>query len=256
MEAFTTLAGWTSLISLTLMEIVLNIDNIVFISIIASRLPKHQQPRVRTIGLLIALGVRIGLLFTISWLMTLTDPVFTVDLWGLLAEPIGFSEKDLILLAGGLFLMGKSVSEMHQKLEGHEEARAETQSGVNQWGIIAQIVLIDMVFSVDSILTAVGLTKVLAIMIVAEVLAMTVMIAFAGPVARFINSRPTMKILALSFLILIGFMLVLEGLHQHINKGYIYFGMAFAFIVEMLNSRVRAQNDPVELHNPRLPEDS
>ncbi|WNJ21040.1 TerC family protein [Pontibacter sp. G13] len=247
--AFTTVAGLMSLFTLTLMEIVLGIDNIVFISIVAGKLPKAQQPRARSIGLLMALAFRIMLLFTITWLVGLTEPLFTFDLFGLLEEPLGIGVKDLILIGGGLFLIAKSVSEMHHKLEGAEEEHKDSKAAKSMTSVILQIVMVDIVFSFDSILTAVGLTKDLAIMVAAVVISMGIMLAFAGKISDFINRRPTMKMLALAFLILIGFMLVLEGLHQHVDKGYIYFGMAFAFVVEILNGRLRKKSDPVKLHD-------
>ncbi|MFK7970002.1 MAG: TerC family protein [Bacteroidia bacterium] len=233
-----------SLLTLTLMEIILGIDNIVFISIVAGKLPEEDQPRARTVGLAIAMLFRIGLLLGIKWLMGLTKPLFTLPL-----IDIDISAKSLILLAGGLFLIGKSVTEMHSKLEGFEEP--DRPSKVKSFmSVIVQIIIIDMVFSFDSILTAVGLADHVETMIAAVVISMIIMIIFAGKISDFINKRPTVKMLALSFLILIGFMLVLEAIGQHIDKGYIYFAMAFSLVVEMLNQRLRKDTPAVELREP------
>ncbi|MEM6348028.1 MAG: TerC family protein [Bacteroidota bacterium] len=241
-------AALLSLFTLTLMEIILGIDNIVFISIVVSKLPEEQQPRARTLGLVLALVFRLALLTTIKWIVTeLTNPLFTIDWFGM--EPLGISVKDLILLGGGLFLIGKSITEMHHKLEGVAEDNREVRAN-GFANVIFQIILIDIVFSFDSILTAVGLADQLLIMIIAVVISMIVMIIFSGAIADFINNRPTIKMLALSFLILIGFMLVLESLHQHIDKGYIYFAMAFSLVVELLNSRIRGTSEqPVILQD-------
>ena len=247
-ELFTS-AALLSLLTLTLMEIVLGIDNIVFISIVTSRLPEEQQPRARTTGLLAALGFRIALLMGIKWLVGLDEPLFSVEL-GEWMEPFPVSIKDLILIAGGLFLIGKTITEMHHKLEGLDDEQDVETRGGSFGNIIFQIVLIDIVFSFDSILTAVGLADQILIMILAVVISMLVMIFFSGRISAFINDRPTVKMLALSFLILIGFMLVLEGLHQHIDKGYIYFAMAFSLVVELLNGRIRGQKrNPITLRN-------
>lgn len=252
MEALMTSEGLISLVTLTFMEIILGIDNIVFISIIVGKLPEDQQPRARNLGLLLALLFRVALLTGIKWLVGLTQPLFTITLWGMI-EPFGVNFKDLVLFAGGLFLIAKSISEMHHKLEGVEDEDIKLKSK-NFFNIILQIILIDIVFSFDSILTAVGLADQLIIMILAVVISMVIMIAFAGVISDFINKRPTMKMLALSFLILIGFMLVLEGFHQHINKGYIYFAMAFSLVVELLNTQLRKKtDDPVKLRD-RIPD--
>lgn len=241
-------AALLSLFTLTMMEIILGIDNIVFISIVVGKLPPEQQPRARTLGLVLALVFRLALLTTIKWIVTeLTSPIFmTPDWFGM--ESIGISVKDLILIGGGLFLIGKSITEMHHKLEGIEDDKREVRaSGFGN--VIFQIILIDIVFSFDSILTAVGLADQLLIMIIAVIISMIVMIIFAGRISAFINDRPTIKMLALSFLILIGFMLVLEGLHTHVDKGYIYFAMAFSLVVELLNTRLRGRGQPVELQD-------
>jgi predicted tellurium resistance membrane protein TerC len=253
MEYLFTTEALVSLIALTFMEIVLGIDNIVFISIVAGKLPADQEKRARNIGLILALGFRIALLLGITWIVGLTEPVFEIGL------PFGEwdfapSWRDLILLAGGLFLLTKSVSEMHTKLEGStEEVKKQKDSKQAITRVILQIIVLDIVFSFDSILTAVGLVsadKVL-IMIIAVVISLVIMLLSAGSISRFINNHPTMKMLALSFLLMIGFMLTFEGLHslhhQEIPKGYIYFAMAFSFGVEVLNLRIRSNGDAVNL---------
>jgi predicted tellurium resistance membrane protein TerC len=236
---------WISLLTLTALEIVLGIDNVIFISILAGKLPHAQQDKARKLGLSLALVTRILLLFSITWLMSLTKPLFTVPILG-----HGLSGRDLILLIGGLFLIGKSVVEVHEKLEG-EEGHANPAKGKSQFAaVIVQILLLDIVFSLDSVITAVGMASHLPVMIAAVVIALAVMLMFAGAISDFVNRHPTLKMLALSFLILIGVTLVGESLGQHIPKGYIYFSMAFAFGVEMLNLRLRtkSQSDkPVEL---------
>src|SRR5688572_8579178 len=230
-SVFSTLEGWISLLSLSAMEIVLGIDNIVFISILTAKLPAEQQPKARTLGLSLALIMRLGLLFTISWMMRLTEPLFTV-----LGHTI--SGRDLILLGGGLFLVAKAVYEIHDKLEvQHEEGK--TPSRASFAAILTQILLLDIVFSLDSVITAVGMAPALIIMVLAMIAAVGVMLVFASPVSNFVERHPTMKILALSFLLLIGVMLVAEGLGQHVSKAYIYFAMGFALLVEVINLRVR-----------------
>ncbi|UOQ65864.1 TerC family protein [Hymenobacter volaticus] len=238
---------WVSLLTLTFMEIVLGIDNIIFISIIVNRLPRERQGRGRTIGLLLALVFRIGLLLSISWIVGLKSALFTLNLpWQ--TEPFGVSGRDLILLGGGLFLIGKSTTEIHTKLQGEEEeTHADGKANVSMGGIIFQIILIDIVFSFDSILTAVGLVDNVLIMILAVILSMGVMLVFSGVVADFVNRNPTIKMLALSFLIMIGVMLVMESFHKEIEKGYIYFAMAFSLVVEILNMRLRKKSPPVQL---------
>lgn len=236
---------WISLLTLTALEIVLGIDNVIFISILAGKLPHTQQDKARKLGLSLALVTRILLLFSITWLMSLTKPLFTVPILG-----HGLSGRDLILLIGGLFLIGKSVVEVHEKLEG-EEGHANPAKGKSQFAaVIVQILLLDIVFSLDSVITAVGMASHLPVMIAAVVIALAVMLMFAGAISDFVNRHPTLKMLALSFLILIGVTLVGESLGQHIPKGYIYFSMAFAFGVEMLNLRLRTKSPsdkPVEL---------
>ncbi len=234
---------WLSLATLSAMEIVLGIDNIVFLSIMAGRLPRERQPAARRLGLAFALATRLGLLFTLTWLMRLRSVLFTL-------AGHGWSGRDLILLAGGVFLIAKATLEIHDKLEvkhGPELDRAG--GGKSFWLVIAQIGIIDIVFSLDSVITAVGMAQHLAVMVAAMVIAVGVMLVFAGPVGDFVERHPTMKMLALSFLLLIGFMLVVESWGKHIEKGYLYFAMAFSFVVEMLNLRVRrAQQAPVALH--------
>ena len=236
---------WISLLTLTVLEVVLGIDNIIFISILAGKLPKEQQPKARQLGLSLALITRILLLCSITWLMKLTTDLFTLPI---LKE--GISGKDLILLVGGLFLIGKSVMEIHEKLEG-EEGHANPAGGRTKFaGVIVQILLLDIVFSLDSVITAVGMASHLGVMIAAVIIALGIMLLFAGAISDFVNRHPTLKMLALSFLILIGMTLVGESLGQHIPKGYIYFSMAFAFAVEMLNLRLRGKTKPVELRSP------
>ncbi|OGX87492.1 hypothetical protein BEN47_10660 [Hymenobacter lapidarius] len=248
-NAFAEAATWVSLLTLTFMEIVLGIDNIIFISIVVNRLPPSQQARGRTIGLLLALLFRIGLLLSISWIVGLRASLFDINLpWQ--DVPFGVTGRDLILLAGGLFLIYKSTTEIHNKLQGEEEQ--EDGSGpkhATMRNIIVQIIIIDIVFSFDSILTAVGLVDNVLVMIVAVILAMGVMLAFSNAVAGFVNNNPTIKMLALSFLIMIGFMLVMEAAHKEVEKGYLYFAMAFSLTVELLNLRLRKKTKPVVLRD-------
>jgi predicted tellurium resistance membrane protein TerC len=239
------LAVLIGLLTLTAMEIVLGVDNVIFLAIIAAKLPPHQQPKARRIGLGAALGTRIVLLLSLTFLLGLTAPVFTLPDLPLIhdLEAREVSWRDIILLAGGLFLIGKSVFEMHEKLE---HAKAQQDGTVSAPGkpasfarAIMTIAVIDIVFSLDSVITAVGMVEQVWVMIVAMVIAMLVMLWFAGPIARFVDRHPTIKVLALAFLILIGVMLVAEGLGQHMNKGYIYFAMAFAVAIEMINMQLR-----------------
>jgi len=227
--------AWISLLTLTFLEIVLGVDNIIFISIVASKLPENQQDKARKIGLLIALGFRIILLLSISWIIGLTEPVFT-----LMDHP--FSGRDLILLAGGFFLLAKSTTEIHEKVEGrHHEKSVKTKSAF--WPVIIQIIFIDIVFSFDSILTAVGLTRDVMVMIIAVVIAMLIMMRFSGYISNIINRLPTLQILALSFLIMIGLTLILEGCGVHVNKAFVYVAVLFSLSVEMLNIRFRKKNN-------------
>ena len=224
--------AWIALLTLVLMEVVLGIDNIVFLSILTDRLPTEQQARARTIGLALALLMRLGLLMAIKWVMGLTAPLFTV-----LGEAI--SGRDLILGIGGLFLLAKATHEIYAKMELEQEQDLAQKATVSMGMVLVQIMLLDIVFSLDSVITAVGMADHLVIMVIAVVVAVGVMLVFAGAISRFINAHPSMKILALSFLILIGVMLVAEAFDQHVNKGYIYFAMAFALAVEVINMRVR-----------------
>jgi predicted tellurium resistance membrane protein TerC len=250
-SAFAHGATWVSLITLTFMEIVLGIDNIIFISIVVNRLPEDQQARGRTIGLVLALLFRIGLLLSISWIVSLREPLFSLPLpW--LDEAFGVSGRDLILLGGGLFLIYKSTTEIHTKLQGDEdEEDGISPVRATMRSIILQIIIIDIVFSFDSILTAVGLVDNVLVMIFAVILAMGVMLAFSGKVANFVNRNPTIKMLALSFLIMIGFMLVMEAAHKEIEKGYLYFAMAFSLAVELVNMRLRKKTNPVKLRDSK-----
>ncbi len=247
--AFGHLQTWISLLTLTFMEIVLGIDNIIFISIVVNLLPRAQQPRGRTIGLLLALVFRIGLLTSITWLVSLRAPLFMLPIQT--AEgPFGVTGRDLILMAGGLFLLYKSVVEIYEKLQGHEEdTTGMGKAGTTMLGVVIQIIIIDIVFSFDSILTAVGLVSNVLVMIAAVILAMCIMLAFSGVVADFVNRNPTIKILALSFLVMIGGMLVLEAAHQEVPKGYVYFAMFFSLLVELLNMRMRKNTDAAQLQN-------
>jgi predicted tellurium resistance membrane protein TerC len=225
---------YISLITLTFLEIVLGIDNIIFISIITDRLPEENQKRIRTIGLLLALVMRIILLSLITVIIQLKEPLFTIS-------EFNFSVRDLILVAGGMFLLAKSVSEIHEKIEGgHEQQVSKKKNTVTS--IILQIIILDIVFSFDSILTAVGLSNHLSIMITAVVLAMIVMIYFVEMISRFIKKHPTLQVLALSFLILIGFMLVIDGFHFEVPKGYIYFALFFSVMVEFINMKIRKKS--------------
>jgi predicted tellurium resistance membrane protein TerC len=228
--------AWLALATLTALEIVLGVDNIIFISVLCGRLPEHQREKARTIGLALAMFTRLALLFTLTWIMTLTAPLFEIPVLGKL-----ISGRDLILIGGGLFLLWKSVHEIHNALEGEEEDERGAAVVAGFGAVIAQIAVIDIVFSLDSVITAVGMVDELAIMVIAIVLAVGVMLFSAGPIGEFVDRHPTIKMLALAFLILIGVALIGEGWDLHIPKGYIYFAMAFAVAVEMLNIRVRAR---------------
>ncbi|SFH26713.1 TerC family protein [Pontibacter chinhatensis] len=254
MEIFANPDTWISLLTLTFMEVVLGIDNIVFISIIVSRLPKEQQAKGRNIGLMLALVFRVILLLFISWIVSASDPIFSINL-PFTEENFPVSWRDIILFAGGLFLLAKSVTEIHNKLEGEEETHEAGKAYATLGQVLVQIILIDIVFSFDSILTAVGLAQEVIIMIIAVILAMVIMLIFAKYVSDFVNKHPTVKMLALAFLLLIGFMLVVEALHQHIPKGYIYFAMFFSLLVEMLNLRLRKKTQPVHLRQNTIVEE-
>lgn len=239
--------AWIALVTLTLLEIVLGIDNIVFISILSEKVEPELQAKARQLGLALAMGMRILLLFSITWVMRLTEPLFE-----LLSQ--GFSGRDLILIGGGMFLLAKATFEIHESLEGHGHERtsgARTTFGA----VIVQIALLDIVFSLDSVITAVGIADDIAVMVTAIVIAVGVMMVSAGPLSSFVSRHPTVKMLALSFLLLIGMTLVAEGLGQHIAKGYIYFAMGFSVMVEMLNLRTRAnrKEPPVKLRAPEMP---
>jgi len=246
MEYLLTFEGLWSLLTLTALEIVLGIDNIVFISIVVHRLPEHQRAKARTLGLSLALIFRILLLLAISWIVHLTQPILTI-------QEFTLSYRDVILWAGGLFLLAKSTIEIHNRLEGPGESVSQKLERASMGTILFQIVMLDLVFSLDSIITAVGLVNHIWTIVIAVVVAMLLMIAFASIVARFIHRHPTLKMLALAFLLLVGVLLVLEGFHIHVPRGYIYFAMAFSLFVELLNLRMRKQRAVVPLHEPYGP---
>ncbi|MDT0687542.1 TerC family protein [Autumnicola psychrophila] len=235
MEIFLQPDTWIALVTLTFLEIVLGIDNIIFISLVAGRLPEDQQKKARLGGLSLALITRILLLLSITWIIGLTEPVLSM-------EGFDLSWRDIILIAGGIFLLVKSTLEIHHKVEGQEEGEHAVKKISSFSSAIVQIVLLDLVFSFDSILTAVGLTDEIILMVIAVVIAIIVMMIFAKPVGEFVNNHPTIQILALSFLILIGVMLIVEGAHYHVPKGYIYFAVFFSLTIEMLNMRYRKKN--------------
>jgi predicted tellurium resistance membrane protein TerC len=234
--------GWIALLTLTVLEIVLGIDNIVFISILAGKLRPEEREKARRVGLGLAMFIRIALLLSITWVMGLTAPIFSVTRHEI-------SGRDLILIIGGLFLIAKSTHEIHDKLEG-EEGHASGKIAASFTGVIIQILLLDIVFSLDSVITAVGMAEDIAVMIIAVVIAVAVMMLSAAAISDFVDRHPTVKMLALSFLLLIGVSLIAEGFEQHIPKGYIYFAMGFSIFVEMINLRVRSKGQPVQLHQP------
>ena len=239
---------WIAFATLTVLELVLGIDNVIFISILSGKLPAEQQARARYIGLTLALAMRVVLLFSLSWIIGLTEPLFKV-----LGQEV--SGRDLVLLIGGLFLIAKSTHEIHGSLEG-EEGHASKKTYSSFASVIIQITLLDIVFSLDSVITAVGMVSNLWIMIAAVVVSIIAMMLFASPIGNFVQRHPTIKMLALAFLLLIGVTLIAEGLHQHIPKGYIYFAMAFSVLVEFLNMRLRKKApEPVHLHNPYSDDD-
>lgn len=248
MEIFLQTDTWIALLTLTFLEIVLGVDNIIFISIVSNKLPEEMRPKARMLGLSLALIFRIGLLLGISYIIKFKEPLITLF-------EHGFSGRDLILGAGGLFLLYKSTLEIHHKMEGEPE-EIKAQAAKSFGSVIAQIVFLDIIFSFDSILTAVGLVDHVSIMIIAVIISLIIMMTFAGKISNFINSHPTLQILALSFLILIGFMLLLEGFHFEVPKGYIYFAVFFSLGVEVINLRMKKKSprNPVEL-NPRIKED-
>jgi predicted tellurium resistance membrane protein TerC len=234
---------WIAFITLVILELVLGVDNVIFISILAGKLPPAEQPRARTSGIMMAVITRLLLLFSISWIIRLEDPI--VSLFG-----FSFSGRDLILLAGGVFLLWKSTREIHDKLEG-VEGHASAKVHASFWSVVIQIMLLDIVFSLDSVITAVGMVDHIEIMVAAVIIAAVTMIFVATPLSKFVEEHPTIKILALSFLLLIGFTLIVEGFQLHIPKGYIYFAMGFSILVEMLNLRVRQRPaEPVGLRKP------
>ncbi len=247
MDWITSPDAWIGFLTLVLLEIVLGVDNIVFISILSGKLPAEQQPRARTVGLGMALITRILLLLTLSWVIGLTEPLFEVS-------DQEISGRDLILIGGGLFLLAKATYEIHDRLEG-ETGHASAKVPPSFAAVIVQIMLLDIVFSLDSVITAVGMVDEIAVMIAAVIIAVGIMLLSASRISDFVNHHPTVKMLALSFLLLIGMTLLVEGLHQHIPKGYIYFAMGFSVFVEMLNLRARAPKgqEPVELHQPYAP---
>jgi predicted tellurium resistance membrane protein TerC len=237
-----------ALLTLSSLEIVLGIDNIVFISILVGKLPQGRRAQARQLGLLLAMGMRIALLLAISWVMGLTEALFTIAV-----IDHAFSGRDLILLFGGLFLVAKATWEIHDKLEGSEHGQAAPRAA-SFGAILAQIVLLDIVFSLDSVITAVGMASEVAIMVTAVVIAVLVMMVFAGRIGAFIERHPTLKMLALSFLLLIGVVLIADGFGQHVSKGYIYFAMAFSLFVELLNLGLRRPQPPVHLHQSYVQE--
>ena len=228
-----------ALVTLTVLEIVLGVDNVIFVSILSGKLPKDQQKRARRVGLFAAMFMRIALLLSISWLANLTTPLFTV-------METHVSGRDLILIVGGLFLLAKSTREIHERLEGPEEHTGKAAASFA--AVITQVMVLDIVFSLDSVITAIGMSNNIVVMVTAVVLAVLVMMLAAEPISAFVEHHPTIKVLALSFLLLIGMSLIGEGLGQHIPKGYIYFAMGFSVFVEMINIRVRKKSDPVKLH--------
>jgi predicted tellurium resistance membrane protein TerC len=242
MELLTDPQVWMALVTLTALEIVLGIDNIIFISILTGKLPVEQREKARLTGLFLAMFMRVALLFSLTWLMGLTEPLFTI-------LNTGISGRDLILISGGLFLIWKSTMEIHEKLEG-VEGEASVRVGAGFRAVIFQILLLDIVFSLDSIITALGMANQLAVMVAAVVIAVGFMMVFSGKISAFVEDHPSIKILALSFLILIGVALIGDGLDTHIPKGYIYFAMAFSVGVEMLNLRLSRRSVPVRLHQP------
>lgn len=252
LELLSTPETYISLLTLSAMEVVLGLDNIIFISILTGSLPPEQRERARRLGLFGALGTRLAFLFTISWIMGLTEPLFSLG-------SVVLSGQSLILLSGGLFLLYKSTREIHEKLEGAEEGEAGTvKVHASFWGVVAQVVVLDIVFSIDSVVTAVGMSPHLPIMVAANVVALGVMLAAGGYIGAFVEKHPTIKMLALAFLLLIGLLLCAEGFGVHVPKGYIYFAMGFSVAVELLNLRSRGKRRAAALHlrnSPTMPED-
>jgi predicted tellurium resistance membrane protein TerC len=247
-ELLTNPQTWIAFATLTLLELVLGIDNIIFISILVDKLPKEKREVARRLGLFMAMFMRIGLLLVLAWIVGLVTPLFSV-----FGKDI--SGRDLILILGGLFLIWKSTTEIHQSMEGEEEHAASTVKATFA-GVILQIMVIDLVFSLDSIITAVGMVDDVRVMIAAVIASVGLMMLFAGPIGRFVSDHPTIKMLALSFLVVVGVVLVAEGFDTHVPKGYVYFAMAFSLSVEMLNIRMRKGSaKPVKLHAPHIPGD-
>jgi predicted tellurium resistance membrane protein TerC len=242
MDAFLTSDGLLALVTLTFLEVILGVDNVIFISILSSKLPANTQAKARRVGMIAAMGMRIALLMSIAWIIRLTEPLFTI-------AGRGVSGRDLILLGGGLFLLGKATLEIHENLEG-QEGHASSKVVPSFGAVIVQIMLLDIVFSLDSVITAVGMAEDLEIMVAAVVIAVAIMMVSAGPISDFVSKHPTVKMLALSFLLLIGMSLIGDGLGMHIPKAYIYFAMGFSVFVEMINLRVRGKGRPVQLRQP------
>ena len=239
--------AWIAFATLTALELVLGIDNIIFISILVDKLPKERREFARRLGLFMAMFMRIGLLLVLAWLVGLVAPLFTV-----LGQEI--SGRDLILILGGLFLIWKSTGEIHQSVEGHDESQGAKAAKATFAAVIVQIMIVDLVFSLDSIITAVGMVDDVRIMVAAVICSVALMMVFAGPIGRFVSEHPTIKMLALAFLVVVGVVLVAEGLDHHVPKGFVYFAMAFSLAVEMLNIRMRKKSArPVELHKPHMP---
>ena len=240
MDPFLTSDGLLALVTLTFLEIILGVDNVIFISILSGKLPQRDQQKARRVGLLAAMVMRIGLLMSIAWIVRLTTPLFS-------AFGQDISWRDLILIGGGLFLLGKATLEIHERLEG-EEAHGTTRAAPSFGAVIVQIMLLDIVFSIDSVITAVGMAEDISVMVAAVVLSVAIMMFSAEPISAFVSKHPTVKMLALSFLLLIGMSLVGDGLGMHVPKGYIYFAMGFSVFVELINLRVRKSGPPVKLH--------
>lgn len=256
METIFTVDGLVALLTLTVLEIVLGIDNIIFISILVEKLPVSKQSKARTIGLFLALVLRLVFLLGAVWMAKLTSPLFTVPQMMAMSGDWGISGRDLIMMAGGLFLLAKATSELHGKLEGEEHTAPKGRKRSDFGLVIMQIILLDLVFSIDSVITAIGLSQDFVVMAIAVVIAVIVMQLSAGSVSRFIHQHPTVKVLALAFLLMVGLVLVLEGVGVHVPKGYVYFAMAFSMSVEFLNMRLRKRvpSGSVQLREPQLPE--